>query len=326
MKVIAVILFIAISMVLVRAQTPQQAQAPTPIVKTPAEILNENGRAVAAIVAANDISTKLGTGFFLHPSGLLLTNFHVIEGTSLVGIRMPTSKDILWAKNARGFDAQNDLAVLAVEGAGANALTLGNSDTVKVGEPIVVVGNPEGLEQTVSNGLISGIREFDGRKLFQITAPISEGSSGSPVFNERGEVIGVVVASLESGQNVNFAIPINYAKQLPQSDEVPIAALPKRHKENSPSQSSSELYINSMYIASSGHWNRTVVQGTLNNKLYTLQVTTWVFSHQWIFETNKSYPVVSADAGKVKIQVPYKGKPRNVTLYVVAVEPLPDAK
>jgi len=241
---------------------------------------------------------------------------------------MPTSKGILWAKNARGFDAQNDLAVLTVEGGGASTLTLGNSDTVKVGEPIVVVGNPEGLEQTVSNGLISGIREFGGKKLFQITAPISEGSSGSPVFNERGEVIGVVVASLESGQNLNFAIPINYAKQLPQSDEVPIAALPKRHKENSTSQSSSELYINSMYLSrsSSGNWNQTVVQGTLNNKLYTLQVATWVLSHRWIFETNKSYPVVSADGGKVKIQVPYKGKPRNVTLYVVAVEPLPDAK
>jgi len=305
---------------------PSQAQTPKTATKTPAEILDGSRGAIGVIVAAGDSSTKLGTGFFLRSSGLLLTNFHVVEGTDVVGIRLPTSRDILWAKNARGFDEQNDLAVLAVDGGGASTLALGDSDTVKVGEPIVVVGNPEGLEQTVSNGLISGIREFGGRKLLQITAPISEGSSGSPVFNEHGEVIGVVVASLESGQNLNFAIPINYAKQLPQSDEVPIATLPKRHKENSTSQSSSELHINSMYITSSGHWNQTVVQGTLNNKLYTLQVTTWVFSHRWIFETNKSYPVVSADGGKVKIRVPYKDKLKIVTLYVMAVEPLPETK
>ncbi len=99
-----------------------------------------------------------------------------------------------------------------------------------LGQPVIVVGNPEGLEQTVSNGLISAIREFDGRKLFQISAPISEGSSGSPVFNDHGEVIGVVVSSIEKGQNLNFAVPINYAKPLlEQSIEEPISSLPKRN-------------------------------------------------------------------------------------------------
>jgi S1-C subfamily serine protease len=65
------------------------------------------------------------------------------------------------------------------------------------------------LEQTVSNGLVSAIGELNGRRLFQISAPVSEGSSGSPVFNEYGEVIGVVVGSLQSGQNLNFAVAIN---------------------------------------------------------------------------------------------------------------------
>jgi hypothetical protein len=162
---------------------------------------------------------------------LLLTNFHVVENAELVGVKLPKDSDIFWAKAARGFELDNDLAVLSVElqAHTIRTLRLGDSDSVRVGEPIVVVSNPEGLEQTVSNGLIGGIRELDGRKLFQITAPVSEGSSGGPVFNDRGEVIGVVVASLESGQNLNFAIPINYAKPLLDSPTAtPISALPKR--------------------------------------------------------------------------------------------------
>jgi S1-C subfamily serine protease len=182
-------------------------------------------------VAAGDATTKLGTGFFLHPSGLLITNFHVVESTELVGVRIPGHKDILWARSAKGFDTDNDLAILQVEGRNDEVVVLGDSDHVQVGDPIVVIGNPEGLEQTVSNGLIGGIREIGGKKLFQITAPISEGSSGGPVFNEYGEVTGVVVSSLESGQNLNFAVPINYARQLFETpSELLISALPKREQ------------------------------------------------------------------------------------------------
>jgi hypothetical protein len=93
---------------------------------------------------------------------------------------------------------------------------------------------------------------------------------------------------------------------------------------------SSQLYIDSMYVTSvpSGQWTlpRTIVQGTLNNKLYTLQVTVGAFSSPWIFETEKFYPVVSSDGGAVKIKVPYKSKTRVVTLHVMAVEPLPNSK
>jgi hypothetical protein len=90
---------------------------------------------------------------------------------------------------------------------------------------------------------------------------------------------------------------------------------------------SSQLYIDSMYVTSvpSGQWTlpRTIVQGTLNKKLYTLQVTVGAFSSPWIFETEKFYPIVSFDGGAVKIKVPYKSKTRVVTLHVMAVEPLP---
>ena len=73
---------------------------------------------------------------------------------------------------------------------GAHVVALGDSDKVAIGEPIVVVGNPEGFEKSVTNGLVSGLRSLDDQKLFQISAPISHGSSGGPVFNDRGQVIG----------------------------------------------------------------------------------------------------------------------------------------
>lgn len=199
------------------------------IAKPASQILDENRGSIGVIVAAGNTSLRLGTGFFVGSSGLLLTNFHVIEGTDLVGVKVPGSNDVLWAKKATGFDVENDLVVLEVETGGKKPVSFGDSDQAQVGEQIVVIGNPEGLEQTVSNGLLSGIREVDGRKLFQISAPISEGSSGSPVFDGRGEVIGVVVSTLESGQNLNFAVPVNYAKPLlNRTTEELISALPKK--------------------------------------------------------------------------------------------------
>ena len=218
-------------------QPPKQVPASVPsissksnaAVKTASQILDENRVSIAVIVASGNTSLKLGTGFFIRSTGLLLTNFHVVEGMDLVGVKIPGRDEVLWAKKATGFDLDNDLVLLEVETTGTKPVSLGDSDHARVGEQIVVVGNPEGLEQTVSNGLLSGIRELDGRRLFQISAPISEGSSGSPVFNTSGDVIAVVVSSLESGQNLNFAVPINYAKPLlSRTAEEEISALPKR--------------------------------------------------------------------------------------------------
>ena len=93
-------------------------------------------------------------------------------------------------------------------------ILLGNSDLTQVGETVYAVGNPRGLEGTFSDGIISSIRLRDGDKLIQITAPISRGSSGGPVLNQKGEAIGVSVLSVINGQNLNFAIPSNYLKSL----------------------------------------------------------------------------------------------------------------
>jgi tetratricopeptide (TPR) repeat protein len=95
----------------------------------------------------------------------------------------------------------------------ASPLTLSRTKIVP-GETIFAIGNPEGLEKTISTGIVGALREYDGRKLIQITAPISHGSSGGPVLNAVGEVVGVTVAMLEGGQNLNFAVPTEILREL----------------------------------------------------------------------------------------------------------------
>ncbi|MBI2678340.1 MAG: trypsin-like peptidase domain-containing protein [Candidatus Koribacter versatilis] len=209
-----------------RAGTSKQPSR-VPKSYTASAILAENRSAVGVIVAAGNNNAKLGTGVFVNGTGLMLTNFHVVDGTDAVAVQM-SDGSVRAVSSARAYDVDNDLVLLQVDMRQSIPSVLGDSDRIVVGEPIVVISNPEGLEQTVTNGLVSGIRSLGGRTLLQISAPISSGSSGGPVYNMRGEVIGLAVASLETGQNLNFAVPINYSRPLLLSKmTIPITALPR---------------------------------------------------------------------------------------------------
>jgi serine protease Do len=196
-------------------------------IKSPATILKENDSALALILSADNNSVSLGSGFFIADGSAVVTNFHVISGAKKVVLKTGTGQ-ILSTDTVYAFDEKKDLAVLKVTGVnGAHVVSLGDSDKVAIGESIVVVGNPEGFEKSVTNGLVSGLRSMDDQKLFQISAPISHGSSGGPVFNDRGQVIGVVVAFWKDGQNLNFAIPINRVSEMwAARREVSLASLP----------------------------------------------------------------------------------------------------
>jgi hypothetical protein len=91
---------------------------------------------------------------------------------------------------------------------------LGDSESVQVGQKVFVIGNPLGLQNSLTDGIVSAVRQFDGVRLFQISAPISPGSSGSPVVDLNGDVIAIAVGKWRGGENLNFAIPINYARGL----------------------------------------------------------------------------------------------------------------
>ena len=163
-----------------------------------------------------------GSGFFVAPNQIA-TNYHVIEAIlnegAIGGAKLVGKEDIYAIENVVVHSKNHDLAIVKVKGVKITgidvpALSLGDSDTIQIGDKVYVAGNPEGLEGTFSDGIISAIRGNSTDKFFQMTAPISPGSSGGPVLNNRGEVIGISVGGMERGQNLNFAIPVNYLKPM----------------------------------------------------------------------------------------------------------------
>ena len=156
-----------------------------------------------------------GSGFFVR-SNLIATNYHVIEGAARGTAKLVDRYRTYTIEGITATDKTNDLVLLKVSVYGINPLPLGDSNTVRIGEKIYVAGNPLGLEGTVSDGIISSRRDRYTKERLQMTAPISPGSSGGPVLNRKGKVIGVSVATFRAleAQNLNFAIPSNYLKAL----------------------------------------------------------------------------------------------------------------
>jgi len=165
-------------------------------------------------IAVIETEKGLGSGFFVKSDGTLITNSHVIGDAKEITVKLKNGETYRRAF-ILSVDEQRDLAVLRVEAADVPILPLGNSNDSKTGEEVLLVGAPRGLEQTVSNGIISGIRVLEnGNRVIQTTAPASPGSSGGPLLNRQGQVIGIITFSLVGGQNLNFAIPANYAKGM----------------------------------------------------------------------------------------------------------------
>ena len=187
---------------------------------TPAQIAQA---AIPSVVLIRT-PTGLGSGFVAAKNGKIVTNFHVIRNAAhavVVTSDGAEHKDV----EVIALDETRDLVVLRINAPGLKPLTLGDSSLSKPGEHVVAIGNPLGLGNTVSDGLLSGVRQLQQLALLQISAPISPGSSGGPVFNDHGEVIGVSTLLLAGGQNLNFAIPINSVKTMLTGDKgKPLAA------------------------------------------------------------------------------------------------------
>lgn len=183
--------------------------------QTPQDIARKAFTSTVLLVMedANGQPLSLGSGFFIG-EGEIASNLHVIEGAAKGYAKRIGEKTKYDIEGITAIDPERDLVVLTIRTQGAQALPIGNSDSVQVGDPTYAVGNPQGLEGTFSQGIVSSVRQVGEDKLLQITAPISPGSSGGPVLNGMGEVIGVSVATFRSGQNLNFAIPSNYLKSL----------------------------------------------------------------------------------------------------------------
>jgi serine protease Do/serine protease DegQ len=160
----------------------------------------------------------LGSGVIIDKRGLVLTNFHVVKGADEILIRLSDKRE--YRGQILGTDPKTDLAVVRFQpDHEVTVATLGNSDALRVGEWAIAIGNPFGLDQTVTVGVISATGRSDVgvatyENFIQTDASINPGNSGGPLVNLKGEVIGVNTAIVAAGQGIGFAIPINMVKRV----------------------------------------------------------------------------------------------------------------
>lgn len=180
-----------------------------PRVLSPEEIYKTENAGMILIETYDDEGRKrgLGSGFVVASDGTAITNYHVIRGASRAIVKF-SDGTVGSVGGVEAYDQSRDLSVIQVTPAPTTVLQIGDSDKMQVGDKVVAVGSPLGLQNTVSEGIVSALRNG----VLQISAPISPGSSGGAVFDEYGKVIGVSAAQMVTGQNLNFAIPINWAK------------------------------------------------------------------------------------------------------------------
>jgi hypothetical protein len=168
---------------------------------------------LVTVLDAGGQPIALGSGFAVSDS-TFVTNRHVVAGGARATVKGVGDSAVRTAIGIVAVDSVHDLVLLQVRGLRPVPLRIAPSRTVEVGQRVIAIGNPRGLEGTVSEGIVSGIRSAGRDTLLQITAPISPGSSGGPVVDDRGEVIGVAVGAIVDGQNLNFAVPSDYVARL----------------------------------------------------------------------------------------------------------------
>jgi S1-C subfamily serine protease len=197
--------------------------------RTPVQIFSEFAPSVVTITVKTPMGDGGGTGFVIDSAGTIATNYHVIEHATGLGVKLMDGA----AADEIEVLAENkpaDLALLRIKTKGKLVpVVLGDSDRVTVGEKTISIGNPLGLEHTLTDGLVSARRVIEGRKMIQTSTPLSPGNSGGPLFDLRGEVIGVSTAMFHGGrpmhaQNLNLAAPINELRAMIKPE------YPGRHK------------------------------------------------------------------------------------------------
>ena len=212
---------------------------------------------VVAIVtydASGDALTT-GSGFFIRP-GQVVTNLHVMRGARRSEIRTLDGKGrVHQVEGVLAFDEEGDLALLSVptppERARSSELSPALPDE---GERVFVIGNPLKLEGSVSDGIVSAVREVPGvGKIIQTTAPISHGNSGSPIFNLKGKIVGVVTVKVTNGQNINLGIGSPRVKELNPGKLRPLSDLPAKDKINDMGEALYRTGLESLWLGNYDH-------------------------------------------------------------------------
>ncbi len=194
LRVTAVLLLAANPPVVFDAPTLFKTVAPSVVV---VRSFDSNGQELA-----------LGSGVVIGHD-LVATNFHVVESAARIAV---SQQGRVWVASAVELDRDHDVAIVAAEQLGLPRVQLGSLDELEIGSRVFVIGSPRGLEATLSEGIVSGLRGEGTNRLIQITAPISAGSSGGGVFNDRGRLVGLSTLIVKESQNLNFALPVEWVK------------------------------------------------------------------------------------------------------------------
>ncbi|EEF57610.1 peptidase S1 and S6 chymotrypsin/Hap [Pedosphaera parvula Ellin514] len=187
-------------------------------IKDVRELVNTLGESVVQVRTPGG----LGSGFIINENGYLITNFHVIEGETQISVEVYHQKDgqlerkVYKDVKILAMNKFQDMALLKIEDNDSQKFSkvlLGDSDALAVGESVFAIGSPLGLERTVTEGIVSTkTRELQGELYMQTTAQINPGNSGGPLFNMRGEVVGITNMKITFGEGLGFAIPIGAVK------------------------------------------------------------------------------------------------------------------
>jgi S1-C subfamily serine protease len=197
------------------AQAPPPPSQPATGVSARARLSTRDlAKKASASMVTVTTPTGQGSGVIVDATGVFVTNLHVVRGDTTASVKLANG-DVYDDVAVVDVDERKDLVLLKIKAFGLIPAVLGNSDQEQAGDRVVLIGSPRGLEQSVSDGLISGVRDSgEGYRLFQTSAAASPGSSGGGMFNEFGELIGIVSSKLMNGENLNFGIPVNYMRGL----------------------------------------------------------------------------------------------------------------
>jgi len=180
--------------------------------KLNAEQIYEKVKDAVVVILAYDYSdepTKQGSGVVLNDKGYVVTNYHVLSGCERIEI--VHGEEIIPYVDIIGIDVEKDILILKIDEKKFPSVKIGDIKKLKVGQRVYAIGSPMGFENTISEGIISGLRSYNelSKNYIQVTASISHGSSGGAVVNDNGELIGISTLTVSDGQNLNFAIPID---------------------------------------------------------------------------------------------------------------------
>ena len=176
-------------------------------------IFKENDRSVAAVTAYDEKGKAFshGSGFVYGEDGLVLTSYHVLSNATSAKVKV--GGIVFPVEGVLFMDREDDIVILKAGGAGLRAVQPGDSRSIRAGDMAYLIDNPQGKENRITEGKVTGFRDVGGKRMIQLSVPFSAGSSGGPVFNEQGEVIGIAAMVVNDGKPVSFAVPIHRVKE-----------------------------------------------------------------------------------------------------------------